>query len=207
VDDDLSERARRLVEVAMAQDVPPDGVADDCWGRVVSRVRAETERSSAVPRTATAANARPRALRLLGLLAIVATIGAGTWLALRPTPTVEPAPQAPAPVVVSTAGAAPRDRALEATPSAPATERLLDDAEAALATAPGRALDLVGRHAALAPQRDAERRMALRIDILCALGRKEEARAETLAFFAVPRGEEWSARVRASCGAPAAGAQ
>ncbi|HWB74756.1 MAG TPA: hypothetical protein VG755_07365 [Nannocystaceae bacterium] len=191
MDDELSERARKLVEVAMAQDVPPSSVVDDSWGMVVSRVTADTERASASPPVAAAA--QRSGLRVVIAIVVVAAIGGGAWLALRPAPVVAPAP---APVRVATPAVAPA----KPVTTKPATARMLDDAEAALATAPARALELVDRHAELAPTQDAERRMALRIAVLCALGRVEEARAEATAFLAEPRAEAWRARVRASCG-------
>lgn len=191
MDDELSERARKLVEVALAQDVPPSSVVEDSWGMVVSRVTADTERAPAsLP---AAAPTQRSSLRIVVAIAVVAAIGGGAWLAQRPAPVVAPTP---APVRVET----PRTDAAKSTPPKPTTERMLDDAEAALATTPARALELVDRHAELAPTKDAERRMALRIAVLCALGRTDEARAEATAFLAEPRAEKWRARVRASCG-------
>lgn len=191
MDDELSERARKLVEVALAQDVPPSSVVEDSWGMVVSRVTADTDR--APPASPIADAPRTRSPRLVIAIVVVAAIGGGAWLALRPAPVVAPTP---APLRVAT----PTTESAKSPTPKPATERMLDDAEAALATTPARALELVDRHAELAPTKDAERRMALRIAVLCALGRTEEARAEATAFLAEPRAEEWRARVRASCG-------
>jgi hypothetical protein len=199
MDDELSARAKRLVEVAMAQDVPPEGVADDSWGMVVSRVSVDTERSAdALPHAVTDPGTRRGWLRAGLNAAIIVTLVAAAWLALRPDP-ITPASVAAPPRVPATMPTPPA-KAAPPTPTADAST-LLDEADAALSTAPTRALELVDRHATVAPAIDAERRMALRIAVLCALGRDDEAKAETAALFARPRADEWATRVRASCGA------
>lgn len=199
MDDELSARAKRLVEVAMAQDVPPEGVADDSWGMVISRVSVDTERSAdALPHAVTDPGARRGWPRAAMNAAILVTLVAAAWLALRPEP-ITPASVAAPPRTPATMPTTPA-KAAAPSPTANAAA-LLDEADAALTTAPARALELVDRHATIAPAIDAERRMALRIAVLCALGRDDEAKAETTAFFARPRKDEWAARVRASCGA------
>lgn len=203
MDDELSERARRLVEVGMVQDVPPDVVVEDSWGMVISRVTADTERSSEPPVVPAVASAPARGqLRIVVTVAIVATLLGGAWFALRPSsPATAPSlPARPSSPSAATVPTAKPDPIAEPAPRAADAATLLDDAEAALATAPVRALELVDQHAARTPAIDADRRMALRIAILCALGRTEEAEAEATAFLAIERVPEWSARVRASCG-------
>ncbi|MBK6923032.1 MAG: hypothetical protein IPH07_36935 [Deltaproteobacteria bacterium] len=190
MDDELSERARKLVELAMAQDLPPVSVVEDSWGMVVSRVTADTERAPAS--VADPRPARRGALRIGFAVAVVAAIAVVAGLALRPPPVVAPVP---APV---RATPPPLDVA-ETTAPKPSTAGMLDDAEAAVAISPARALELVDRHAELAPTSEPERRMVLRIEVLCALDRAEEARAEATAFLAESRAEPWRARVRASC--------
>jgi hypothetical protein len=134
---------------------------------------------------------------------VVVAVGGLLWLAIRPEPSastdvtvVAREPVAPSPAPATTPATTPA-----ATPPAAPTShvQLLVDAEAALPTEPDRALALLERHAELAPLADAERRMALRISTLCALGRTDEAKSQANAFFTTSRGSQWTARVRASC--------
>ncbi len=201
MDDELSERARKLVELAMAQDLPPASVVEDSWGMVVSRVTTDTERSAASITDSTPA--RAGSLRIGLATAVVVAMTIVVWLALRPAPVVAPAPvRATTPPRDAVESTAPKQSSASKQGAAPKqpTAPMLDDAEAAVASSPARALELVDRHAALAPTSEPERRMALRIEVLCALDRVEEARAEATAFLAESRAEPWRTRVRASCG-------
>jgi hypothetical protein len=201
VDDELSPRARQLLDYALAQDLPAPGVAEDSWGMVISRVTSETERSRADGERATTTD-RPRSRRLgvvVALLAAMIMTAIGLERARDPAAAaVLPAPEPARP--------ATRTPVPAATPSSATSDvpRLLDQAEVAALSAPDRALVLLDRHAALAPALDPDRRMALRVEVLCALGRTDEAAAEATAFLARARAEPWADRVRASCGAPAA---
>lgn len=198
MDDKLNDRARRLLDVVLAQDLPPADVVEDSWGMVISRVTAQqTEAASVVQREVVVQAAAPSWHRTAIAVVIVAVVATGGWLALRPA-TLEPAPAVPtvAPPVTTT-----KPAQIEAPTTPPA--QLLDEAEASLATAPMRALELLDRHAAVAPAAEADRRMALRIEVLCALGRKDDATAEATAFLGAPRALRWEARVHDSCGVSA----
>ncbi|MBX7084473.1 MAG: hypothetical protein K1X88_35025 [Nannocystaceae bacterium] len=198
MDDELSPRARDLVEFAMAHDLPDDGVAVDSWGMVVSRISADTERDdeAAGHDVASATRARRRPLAVIGVAALAACV-AVWWFARR----AEPTPPEP---VAARAKSAPRPQTAATARSdatGASTSALLVQAEAARDHDPLRALELLDRHAALAPSEDADQRIALRVEVLCVLGRTEHAQAEAAAFLARPRAAPWSARVRASCAA------
>lgn len=204
MDDELSAEARALIDVAMEQDVPPADHVEGSWGMVVSRLTIETSRAEPPPPMPAAARSH---LGLGVAVGVAAALGALLWLVLRPAPPAStdaatiaserPAAERPAQAVAPTSTVAP----VATLPSAAATShvQLLVDAEAALPTEPERALALLDRHAELAPLAEAERRMALRISTLCALGRADEAKSQATAFFATSRGSQWTARVRASC--------
>lgn len=201
---ELSAAARSLIDIAMEQDVPPADAIEGSWGMVVSRLTLEMSRVE-LPTPAPAP-----ARRWLGIgvaTGVVAVVGAVLWLTIRPAPdaastTVPPAARRPAsvepPATSPSAGATPSPATLPGALST-AHAQLLVDAEAVLPTEPARALELLDRHAEVAPLVDAERRMALRISALCALGRVDEAKSQATAFFATSRGSQWTARVRASC--------
>jgi hypothetical protein len=130
-----------------------------------------------------------------------AAVGA-SWLA-RPTDAIDtpraPTRTTPRASTPPTSTPAPTTRATPAIAPVPSAAGLLDDAETTLATDPARALATIDRHAELAPTLEPDRRMALRIVVLCALGRNAEATAQATAFLASARAPEWTARVRASC--------
>jgi hypothetical protein len=211
LDDELSPRARMLVDVALEEDVPPPSVADGSWEMVVSRLTMEAARSEAP--VAPPSQARTRGsivFVVLGLVVIVA--GVLLWLVMQPRPkpttpnVVAPPPAAAPPPATapraSERGVAPVDPPA-ATPSpddAATAAKLLDEAEAA---EPERALELLARHAELAPLgTGADRRMALRIVALCALDRTDDAKADARAFLSRPRDAKWTKRVRESCARP-----
>jgi hypothetical protein len=203
VDDELSEQGRRLIDAAMVLDVPPEVVVEDSWGMVVSRLTLETSREPA-PSVEAPAQARPRRSGTIAITAIVAAVlGGGLWLITRPAATLPPMPHAPtrAPIAAALSPEPPATPAVVPPPAATPAElaRLLDDAEATIASDPTRALASVDRHAELAPLLDADRRMALRIEALCAQGRTTDASSEATAFLATARASQWSTRVRASC--------
>jgi hypothetical protein len=205
LDDELSPRARMLVDAALEEDVPPPSVADGSWELVVSRLTMEAARGEAS--IAPPAQVRGRGsivFVVLGLVVVVA--GVLLWLVIQPrpkptTPNVVAPPHAAHPRP-STPAAAPVDPPA-ATPSpadAATAAKLLDEAEAA---EPERALELLARHAELAPLgTGADRRMALRIVALCALDRTDDAKADARAFLSRPRDAKWTKRVRESCARP-----
>lgn len=201
---ELSAAARSLIDVAMEQDVPPADHVEGSWGMVVSRLTLEMSRAEAPP-LPTAAPARA-GFGTAAAVGVVVAVGALLWVTIRP----EPSASSETVQLAADGRAAPTQppAATPATPQAAATSsiaapashaQLLVDAEAALPNDPARALQLLDRHAELAPLADAERRMALRISTLCALGRNDEAKSQATAFFATARGSQWTARVRASC--------
>ena len=202
MDDDLSQRARQLIDVAMDEDVPPPAIADGSWEMVISRLTIEAARD-------VAASPQPDAPRRgwvgIAVLALVVVVAGGLlWLLLQPRPKAPPVAP-PAPPAAPSRTATPPAALPESPPTPPvapdpaiAAAKLLDEAENAT---PTRALELVDRHAELSPTGpDAERRMVLRIATLCRLDRIDDARAEARAFLANPRDPKWTKQVRASCG-------
>ncbi len=198
--DELSEAARKLVDAAMEHDEPPP--VDESWGTIVSRLTAEAPRE--VP-DATPSQREPETQRTssswIVLAATVLLLGAGAWWWWnRPEPVVA----SPEPSDPQTVAAAPSDPATpraRTPPSSSSVEHLVADAEAALAAGdPDRAMALLERHAELAAiHPHAERRMALRILVLCAQGKQDAARDEARAFLGGHPDSQWAAEVRSSC--------
>jgi hypothetical protein len=205
VDDDLSVNARKLIDVAMDEDVPAPVVEDGSWEMVVSRLTIDAAREvAALPVAPRPNHSGFGNWVVFAVVALVVAVAGGLlWLVLQPRPTLPPsaAPTtvpAPAAAHGNRGHAAPVEPPPSPTPTPaidPAT--LLDEAENA---APARALELLAQHAELAPMGpDAERRMALRVIALCDLDRVEDARAEAHAFLSDPRDPKWTKRVRSSC--------
>lgn len=119
-------------------------------------------------------------------------------------PTVEGRPPAPPEPTPATAAPEPQS----APPPGPATvaaeAELLRRADVALhAGDPARALALLNEHAARFPDGVLhEERSAERIDVLCALGRRTEAREGAAAFLRDHARSPLAVRVRGSCAAP-----
>jgi hypothetical protein len=204
LDDELSPRARMLVDVALEEDVPPPSVADGSWEMVVSRLTMEAARGE-VPAAAPQPRTRGSIVFVvLGLVVVVA--GVLLWLVMQPrakptTPNTVAPPHAAHPHPSTPAAAPVQPPAPAPSPDDAATAaKLLDEAEAA---EPERALELLARHAELAPLgTGADRRMALRIVALCALDRTDDAKADARAFLSRPRDAKWTKRVRESCAGP-----
>jgi hypothetical protein len=202
VDDELSQRARLLIDHAMEVDVPPPSIADGSWEIVITRLTIEAARDAEAPELAR--RSLPPARNWIGIIVLalaLAVAGVLLWLVLQPR-----APLAPVPATSAPTPSAPAPRPTSAAPRSPAptpeseavdAAKLLEEAEAA---EPARALELLARHAELAPLGEGtERRMALRISALCALGRTDDARADARAFLGQPRDPKWTRQVRASC--------
>lgn len=209
MDDELSQRARLLVAAGMEGDTPPPAIADGSWEMVVSRLTIEAAKVERVtPSAIEPPRARARWIVFVVVGAVIAATAALAWIVSRPRPqldaktappvTATKDPHAHAHTPSSTT--APTPAVLPVVVDAGATAKLLDEAEHAT---PEQALELLARHAelsALGP--DSERRMAMRITTLCALGRTEDAKADAVAFLDRPRDAKWTAKVRTSCGAP-----
>jgi len=202
VDDDLSPRARLLIEVALDEDVPPPATADGSWEMVISRLTMEAASvatPSALPQPATP---RRSWVVVVVLALVIAVAGGLLWLVLQPRPkppTLVPPTTATAPIRTPAAKPAAIESrpAPQTAPDRALAAQLLDEAESA---EPTRALELLARHAEIAPMgADTDRRLALRIAALCQLGRTEDARAEARAFLADPRDPKWTKHVQASC--------
>lgn len=173
--DELSAAERRVIELSRSARTP--GEADK------RRVRAALAVSLGVAGVASGVGVAKGAAtlvggRLLATIVLVAAVGTGTYVWLRPTtrPTTVTAPAhapVPAPVVEPLQPAAP----LAADPLL-AELSLLQRAQRAMrAGQPREALELAARHATLYPgSQMALERDALRVFSLCALGRKGEAR-------------------------------
>ena len=206
MDDELSPRARMLVDVALEEDVPPPSVADGSWEMVVSRLTMEAARGEVPTAAAQLRTHGSIVFVVLGLVVVVA--GVLLWLVMQPRPKpTGPNMVAPPPAAAPPPATAPRASGVTpvdppaATPDDAATAaKLLDEAEAA---EPERALELLARHAELAPLGSGtDRRMALRIVALCALDRTDDAKADARAFLSRPRDAKWTKRVRESCARP-----
>ena len=200
--DELSRIGRKLIDEAMERDEPPP--TDESWGTLVSRLTAEAPREVSSETPSPEAIDRPRGSARWSAIAAVVVLAAiaGWWWWSRPEPkpaVVEPA-KAPA-IAVTPPAVTPPDRH---TPDEPPVEPLIAEAEAALAAGdPDRAMALLERHAERAPvHAQAQQRMALRILVLCAQRKDEEARAEARAFLAAHADSQWAADVRRSCAAP-----
>jgi len=195
---ELSELGRRLIHQASVHDLPPS--PDESWGALVSRltsegpqaplpfeehaVRRDVERSAFAP-------------WLLGGVLVVLT-GVVTWWWSNPHAAPEPAPtvapvRAPVPIQPVAPAVAP--------PLEPLPAELIAGAEAALAAGEAaRALELLEQHAERAPiGPEAEHRMALRVLVLCKLGRDAQARAEANAFRSGHPESRWQAELAQSC--------
>jgi len=204
--DELSKDARRLIDTAMTDDEPPS--PDASWGALVVRLTGETPQAFRDPAHAAAAAPKPRSTgRWIALAVVIAIAGLGGWALVRRAreESASVPASAPAPTRPSDRASAPTTTRAEpaaATPE-PALERLLPEAETALARRDfARALELLERHAERAPLVDADRRMALRVLALCGLDRRDDARAEARAFLAAHPGSQWIDEVRASCAGP-----
>lgn len=196
---ELSELGRKIIDTAMAHDDPPP--VDDSWGAMVSRLTDEASRASlpAESAAAHASSATPRARWLAIAIAIAgALVLVWAWSALRrpkPAPSPKPAQLAAAPTVTTP----PVPATLP--PTEPPLERLLADAEAALASGDSaRAMALLQRHAERAAiHPDAPRRMALRVLVLCAQDEREQAHDEAKALLAAHAQSQWRDLLRRSC--------
>jgi hypothetical protein len=206
VDDDLNAESRALIARAMLEDVPHDGVADGSWGAVVSRLTSEVPAEGPAGAGPTPAS-RNRVWVVVGVAFLAAAVVIAVWVGRLPAkPTAVPPP--PPPTVDRTkvvhegpAARAPETEQPEVAPDPAAIARWLDDAEAATkAGRPDEALELLQRHADAAPiDVDAQRRMVLRIEALCASKRDREAADEAAAFRSRERDAKWLARVARSC--------
>lgn len=190
---ELSEKGRKLIDVAMVHDEPP--ATDDSWGALVSRLTAEVPRetlplSASSPRSTRSATAIAIAL-VLTILAVWAWSPATT----EPREAVERGP-ASAPQLEPIGPAK-----IRSAPPQPPADQLLVDAEAALGAGdPARAMALLLRHAEIAAtDASAPQRMALRVLVLCAQNQREQAHDEATAFLSAHPESQWSERVRRSC--------
>lgn len=197
---ELSEKGRKLIDVAMANDEPSR--AEESWGALVTRLTGEGARAT-MPSPAPSTRRRRRAGILVGIgiavaLAIVLVLVA-VWTS-DCTPRERAVDGGRTPTTPPTVEARP-GKSATAQPPSPPPDQLLAEAEAALAAGdPDRAMTLLQRHAELAAtDARAPQRMALRVLVLCAQGQREQARDEATAFLATHGRSEWSDRVRRSC--------
>lgn len=195
--DELSAEARRLIEGAMLDDEPGADEAEASWGMVVSRVEA------AEPGAETTARPRrpssPLWLRVVVVLAVMSALSGLLLLRNREhRPTDRTMVEWPRSVATEPSRASADAIATDA--SRQAAEMLIE-AEAALSRGdPQQALDLLERHAQLAPVgADLPHRLALRIRTLCAMDRAAEARNEATAFLQHHGRSPWAATVHGSC--------
>lgn len=192
---DLSDKRRKLIDLAMEHDEPPS--TDDSWGAMVSRLTSEGPQGT-LPVAEPVRARTSRSWIAIAIAVALALVLVVIWAASDPvvvadrSPAKAATPQLPPPAKAPAVKAAPE----------PAPDRLLVDAEAALeAGDPDRAMTLLKRHAEIAATDPrAPQRMALRVLALCAKGEQERARDEAKAFLAAHAQSEWAARVRASCG-------
>lgn len=202
MDDELSPRGRMLVDVAMEADAPPPAIADGSWEIVVSRLTIEATRAPATALMTEPTRARAPWIAFVVVGAVIAATVALAWIVSRPRPQLDaksPAAPAARPKHEHTSTPTPTPASLPAVVD-DVPDELLDEAERAT---PEAALELLERHAEASPLgRQSERRMAMRIDVLCALGRNDDAKSEAVAFLGRPRDAKWADKVRKSCGAP-----
>ena len=201
--DELSEHARKLIDTAMGKDDAPP--PDASWGAFVVRMTSTQPRSEEV---IVAPAPKPKKAWwpvVVGIVVVVVVVG---WF-LTPigSPKQEPdVPSAKTPTTTPEESTVPppsRPRPTKAPTSAPDVTTLIPDAEAALAAKdPARALALLDAHAERAPLADAERRMSLRVLVLCALDRADAAKAEARAFLDTHPRSQWADAVRRSCAKP-----
>lgn len=204
--DELSEAARRLMDLATKEDEPPAEAVHESWGMLAQRVQRESgllEPSAVVERPVGSG------MRWVGLAAAGLVVGVGFWAATRstssppaPAPAVAPenATRTPSPAGVDAAPAPNPAVPLERRSPEPGGARLLDEAEAVLPDDPARALALLVQHADV--DTDAElvpRRLALRVRCLCALKQIDDARYEATAFLERHGDSAFAATVRESC--------
>jgi hypothetical protein len=201
--DELSEDARKLIDTAMGKDDAPP--PDESWGAFVEHMTSTQARSEEVL-VAKAPKPKPRWWpTVLGVVIIAAIV---SWRFAR-DPNAKEVASPP-----STAKAPADHRVIEGKPlpvplpvetpvepnDAASTAKLLRDAEAALTDGkPDRALALLEDHAERAPLTEPDRRMSLRVLVLCALGREDSARAEARAFLDMHPKSKWVDDVRKSC--------
>lgn len=201
--DELTEHARKLIDTAMGKDDAPD--PDASWGAFVVRMTSTQPRSEEVI-AAPAPKPKARWWPALVVVVAIAALG-GWWLARdRATPADAGSPSAKAPTKprVDDEPMPPLGRTRTDVAKAPEAgadvAKLIPEAEAALAAKdPARALELLETHAERAPLADAERRMSLRVLVLCALDRTDAAKAEARAFLDTHPSSRWADDVRRSC--------
>jgi hypothetical protein len=200
-EDALSEDARKLIDTAMGKDDAP--APDASWGAFVVRMTSTQPRSREV---IIEPAPKPRKRWWPALVGVVAIMGIAAWLIARDrSQSGEPAStvtKAPAKARTADDVTPPRPRAEPAKAPAAAIDvaTLIPDAEAALAADdPAKALALLDTHAERAPLADAERRMSLRVLVLCALDRTDAAKAEARAFLDTHPSSRWADDVRRSC--------
>lgn len=196
---ELSELGRKIIDTAMAHDEPPP--VDDSWGAMVSRLTDEASRASLPAQSEVAhhSSTPPRGRWIAVAIAIAgALVLVWAWNALR-QPKIASMPES-AQLAVPPAATTPTLPA-KAPPAEPPLDRLLTDAEAALAGGDSaRAMALLQRHAERAAiHPDAPRRMALRVLVLCAQNERDRARDEAKAFLAAHGHSQWRDMLRQSC--------
>lgn len=204
--DELSEHARKLIDTAMGKDAAPP--PDASWGAFVVRMTSTQPRSEEV--VVEPAPKPKRAWWPIVVGVVVIAVVAVWFLTPVGSPKVEPSvPSTTTPgkpvrdeAPVPSTGRPRPDTAKAAAPE-PEVATLIRDAEAALAAKdPARALALLETHAERAPLADAERRMSLRVLVLCALDRADAAKAEARAFLDTHPRSRWADDVRRSCAKP-----
>lgn len=195
---ELSDLGRKLIDTAMAHDEPPP--VDDSWGAMVSRLTDEASRAS--PPLASELAQAPSSTSRARWIAIAIAIAGALVLAWAWTALPEPKPAAtPTPGPLAMPSATTPQLPAKAEVVEPPLERLLSDAEAALANGDSaRAMALLQRHAERAAiHPDAPRRMALRVLVLCKQDEREQARDEAKAFLAAHGQSQWRDLLRRSC--------
>lgn len=121
--------------------------------------------------------------------------------AIEPPPPADPQPAAPEPASRPTRPPRPSDGVRPAEPDLAAEVALMRQARAALDRGePDLALRVLGEHEQrFAAGQMTEDRLRLRIEALCALGRRDLARADADAFLREHPGSTHTARVRGLC--------
>lgn len=215
--DDAPPALRDLLTEARS-DLPPPAVLE----RMAARLPAP------LPQVApTSAGGAPAAAKLAGALAVVgALVGGGIWLVTRePAPvtsaplptapaatTVEKPPVLPAPSSTSRTEVAPNETESADGPAAPATAKpsagpseaaLLQRAQAALRTDPGRALALTQEHRRRFPRGElGQEREVIAIEALSRLGRSGEATKRAESFEKAYPGSAHKKKVETSVNPP-----